>query len=227
MVKRTLPFIACYIILFALMLSLLIVFPKKDLHIFLNSFHTDIEDYFFRFYSFLAEGPLYVLFVIPLLFRQFWWTAFYAICEITGAIFVTILKHIFVMPRPLSYFGEDISSQLPIVNGIKLHSTLSFPSGHTSTFFIFFTVCVILIAVHRQKNSSTNVDRPALCQKKTLYSPWLISSQVLLLLMAAIGGYSRIYLSQHFLLDVFTGSIIGILIPFCLLPIFKKKMLEN
>ena len=34
-----------------------------------------------------------------------------------------------------------------------------------------------------------------------------------LVMLAALGGYSRVYLSQHFLSDVCVGSIIGFVSP--------------
>jgi membrane-associated phospholipid phosphatase len=47
-----------------------------------------------------------------------------------------------------------------------------------------------------------------------------------LLVLAALGGYSRIYLSQHFLSDVCMGSIIGFITP-CLIFYFgRNKILE-
>ena len=48
----------------------------------------------------------------------------------------------------------------------------------------------------------------------------------LLLILAALGAYSRIYLSQHFLSDVCVGSIIGFITP-CLVFFFgKNKILQ-
>jgi len=49
-------------------------------------------------------------------------------------------------------------------------------------------------------------------------------SLLLLLSLAALGAYSRVYLSQHFLSDVCVGSIIGFLTP-CLLFYFGRNKL--
>lgn len=213
MFNRTLPFTAGYALLFVVMASMLMCYPKGELHILLNSVHTHIEDLFFKYFTVCAEWPLYVIGLLPLLFRKMWWVVFYAASEGVGAIVVTALKHIFRMPRPLTFFNDDINSYLPVVDGVKLHHTLSFPSGHTSTFFVFITVCVILLALHRK-------ERMKLDAKGSMF----VASQIALLLIAALGGYSRIYLSQHFLLDVFAGSIIGIAVPFALFPLFALKL---
>ena len=47
-----------------------------------------------------------------------------------------------------------------------------------------------------------------------------------MLFLAALGGYSRIYLSQHFMVDVCVGSIIGFVTPFVVFWLSRKKILK-
>ena len=47
-----------------------------------------------------------------------------------------------------------------------------------------------------------------------------MSLQVLFFILALLGGYSRIYLSQHFATDVFAGGIIGVISVAILYPAF-------
>lgn len=216
MLKRTVPYVSGYALLFVVMAVLLAAFSKGELHIMLNSVHTQVGDVLLKHFSRLAEWPLYVLGGLPLFFRLKWWVAFYAACESASAIVVTALKHMFNMPRPSLFFQGAISEYLPVVEGVKLHRSLSFPSGHTSTFFIFVTVAVILLSLRCHYRQTTRLQGTA-----------LYSCQLALLLLAAVGGYSRIYLSQHFLMDVFAGSIIGICIPFALYPLFAAKLKES
>jgi membrane-associated phospholipid phosphatase len=49
---------------------------------------------------------------------------------------------------------------------------------------------------------------------------------VLLVAFAALGAYSRIYLSQHFLSDVCVGSIIGVVTPLLMFYFFGQKILK-
>lgn len=90
MLKRSLPFIVGYLVLFVLMVALEVVYPKGELHIMLNSVHTKVGDVFFRFYSILAEWPLYVLAAFVLLASKKWWVVFYAasecVCPYRGGI---------------------------------------------------------------------------------------------------------------------------------------------
>jgi membrane-associated phospholipid phosphatase len=52
------------------------------------------------------------------------------------------------------------------------------------------------------------------------------TSILALLALAALGGYSRIYLSQHFLSDVCVGSIIGIIAPFVVFFLLQNKLVK-
>jgi membrane-associated phospholipid phosphatase len=51
-------------------------------------------------------------------------------------------------------------------------------------------------------------------------------AMLLLLAFAVIGAFTRVYLSQHFLLDICVGSIIGFTTPFLMFYLFKKKILK-
>ena len=54
--------------------------------------------------------------------------------------------------------------------------------------------------------------------------------QVALFVLAALGAYSRIYLSQHFAIDVFAGVLVGTLIPiicYAVLYRFEDKKWYN
>ncbi|MBQ6723776.1 MAG: phosphatase PAP2 family protein, partial [Paludibacteraceae bacterium] len=48
--------------------------------------------------------------------------------------------------------------------------------------------------------------------------------QIILVLLAALGAYSRIYLSQHFAMDVFGGVVVGLTISVLCFAIFYRYM---
>ncbi len=104
----------------------------------------------------------------------------------------TGLKQIFSHPRPSLYF----SLQTPpyIINSIpevSLHTGYnSFPSGHT---LMAFTLFALLTFLARKK-------------------PW----GLLFFAAAFLTALSRIYLGQHFLKDVYAGSITGLILA-CLI----------
>lgn len=218
--KKTLSIYgSAYLVLLIIVLGMLYVYPKLELHLMLNAYHTRMQDTFFKYYSMLAEGPLYVLALLPLLWKKIGMTVFFALCELSGGAVLQILKHLFSFERPVSAFENCSNMMLPLVQGVDMHHSNSFPSGHASTFFVFCTCCALILAYYyHQKN------KPLDHKKEIL----LNVSLLLLLTLAALGAYSRIYLSQHFLSDVCMGSIIGFTTP-CLIFYFgwKKIMKLN
>jgi membrane-associated phospholipid phosphatase len=187
-----------------------------ELHLLLNSCHTELQDVFFKYYTILAEWPLYVLALLPLFWKKKEITIFFALCELSGGAILQILKHTLSFERPICAFENCQNVVLPLVQGVDMHHGNSFPSGHASTFFVFCTCCAIILAYRYKKHEPHS--------RKV----WLLFnlSLLALLILAALGAYSRVYLSQHWLSDVCVGSIIGFITP-CLMFYFgKNKILK-
>jgi membrane-associated phospholipid phosphatase len=183
----------------------------------LNSFHSGVLDFFFKFYTLMAEWPLYVLAFLPSLWKRNKMTLFFAMCELTGGTILQILKHTISNPRPVSVFEDYPDLVLPLVQGVDMHHSNSFPSGHASTFFMFCTCSVIVLAYFFSRKDAL----------KTLRNQILFDvALVALLVLAAMGAYSRVYLSQHFLSDVCVGSIIGFTTPFLMFLLCRNKVLK-
>ena len=201
-----------YFVLILFLFGLLFIYPKLELHLLLNSWHTGIQDVFFKYYSMLAEWPLYVLALLPLFWRKYKITIFFALCELSGGAMLQILKHTFSFDRPICAFENYHEMILPLVQGVNMHHSNSFPSGHASTFFVFCTCCALILAYHYKKREHHS--------RKT----WLLFNLELLalLILATLGAYSRVYLSQHWLFDVCVGSIIGFISP-CLMFYFGRN----
>lgn len=167
---------------------------KIESHLILNSYHSPSLDLFFKYFTEIGGWFPFIVAAILLLFK---WkiSLFILIGQLIATLITTPLKHIIQAPRPSVIFNE-LKINLPLVDGVDLHSTLSFPSGHTSAAFAFCFAIAIF------------------CSK------WW--QRVLCLILACLGGYSRIYLSQHFLQDILAGSIIGIIAILILIPFTKK-----
>lgn len=210
-------YVVAYLILLSTILGMLYVYPKLELHLMLNSHHTGVQDTFFPYFSILAEGPLYILALLPMLWKKFRLTLFFALCELSAGTILQVLKHIISHPRPVSAFEEYSDAVLPVVQGVDLHHSNSFPSGHASTFFVFCTCCVLLLAYRYGQRVRQN-------SQESCILPCVLA--LLLLAFAALGAYSRIYLSQHFLSDVCVGSIIGVVTPLLMYYFFGQKILK-
>ncbi len=98
-------------------------------------------------------------------------------------------------PRPKTYFA-DLGVSLSFIEGVKVHAYNAFPSGHTMTAFGLAT----FLALYWQDRRLS----------------------LLLLLLAALVGFSRIYLLQHFLIDVCVGSVIGTMLGFAVHAVSKR-----
>lgn len=206
-----------YLLLLTAILVMMYIYPKPELHLMLNSFHSGVLDFFFKFYTLMAEWPLYVLAFLPSLWKRNKMTLFFAMCELTGGTILQILKHTICNPRPVSVFEDYPDLVLPLVQGVDMHHSNSFPSGHASTFFMFCTCSVIVLAYFFSRKDALKTLR-----NRILFDVALVA----LLVLAAMGAYSRVYLSQHFLSDVCVGSIIGFTTPFLMFWLCRNKVLK-
>lgn len=179
-------FLLGYVLIFPALFVVVLVYSRAELHLFTNSFHSGFMDVLMRYWTWFGDGLLQVVLAVLLLmisFRYFF-TALAAFG--LGGISVQLLKRLLFseFPRPVTYFELlGRKDELYLVPGIDFYSWLSFPSGHTTTAFaIFFSL--------------------ALLTKSKV-------AQAGLFILALGVGYSRIYLSQHFLMDVVAGSFLG------------------
>ena len=182
--------------------------PKGDLHWLLCNRHTPARDIFFRYYTHVAEWFPYVLCVLLLLFGRVGNGLFASAAMVFSSLTTQICKHLINAPRPVTWFAENIPDiRLPLVEGVEMNYWHSFPSGHTTSFFALAFVASILITKRLTAHGLTGVAGML---------------QALLFLLAALGGYSRIYLCQHFALDVFAGVMVGLLITCICYAIFSR-----
>ena len=210
-------YVIAYLVLLMVVLGMLYAYPKPELHLLMNCHHSSFQDTFFKYYSVLAEWPLYVLALLPLLWKKVRLTVFFAVCELTGGALLQILKHLISFDRPVSVFETIPDQTLPLVEGVTMYHSNSFPSGHASTFFMFCTCLVIILAYHYSRK-----DKLSNMKARILFC----GASLLLLVLAAMGAYSRVYLSQHFLSDVCVGSIIGFTTPFLMFYLCRDKILK-
>lgn len=168
----------------------LLVVPKAELHLALCQPHTRFLDVVIPAFTNLVDWLPYLV-VLLLLFYRAGWATFLASNLLLSTFIVQPIKHIIGAPRPLTWFAENMPDiRLPLVEGVRMNYWLSFPSGHTTTFFVlFFSLSIILYAEN--------------IKGKNILS-------LLCFLCASFGAYTRIYLSQHFALDIFAGILIAV-----------------
>ena len=204
--KQNAIFIGLSLILVVVLGLALLYIPQGELHLLLCDRHTPARDIFYRYYTHVAEWFPYVVCVALLLFSSIGNGVFASSAMILSALSTQILKHIINAPRPVTWFEMFMpEAQLPLVEGVKMNHWFSFPSGHTTSFFaLAFVVCILFTNSPRVPRHSKSI------------------VQILLFALASLGGYSRIYLSQHFAIDVFAGVVVGVGITVLCYAIFSR-----
>jgi len=207
-------FLALSLILLVVLGLALVYIPKGDLHMLLCDRHTPARDIFYRYYTQVAEWFPYVLCVALLLFGRIGDGVLASSAMILSALTTQLFKHIINAPRPITWFAQQFPDlQLPLTEGVRMNHWYSFPSGHTTSFFaLAFVLCILL----------TRKPRNPRCPRTTS-----AIIQILLFALAALGAYSRIYLSQHFAADVFAGVLVGTLITILCYAVFYRFEDQN
>ena len=211
-------------LLLALSLGLALIYiPKGELHLLLCDRHTHARDIFYRYYTTLAEWLPYVICVALLLFAKLGEGIFASTAMLLSTLLTQVCKHIVNAPRPVTWFTEHCPDiQLPLVDGVRMNLWYSFPSGHTTSFFAMtLAVCILLT---ERLSASAVYQRSGHIAKRSYSVSGLtaIAVQLLLFFAATLGAYSRIYLSQHFAMDVFAGLLVGILSTLASYAIFYR-----
>lgn len=188
--KQTLPFLVPTLVLALVLGTLLLLCSKNELHLLLCQPHMPFLDTIVPIFSDLVDWLPYLV-VVLLLFYRAGWATFLASNLLLSTLIVQPIKHLVNAPRPITWFAENMPDvTLPLVEGVRMNHWLSFPSGHTTTFFVlFFSLSIILCAEN--------------IKGKNILS-------FLCFLCASFGAYTRIYLSQHFALDIFAGILIAV-----------------
>lgn len=166
-------------------------YGKIQLQLLVNQTHTPFQDAFFKLATSVGNGWTVSVAVLAVALYHFgdvkrmfsvWLLGMFSL--LSCGILAQFLKRV-VFPharRPISVIGRE---SLYLVTGVEVQHAYSFPSGHATVAFAFFSFLAFLL--HR---------------KKYLQLP--------MALCAALVAYSRVYLSQHFTGDILAGTLLGI-----------------
>jgi membrane-associated phospholipid phosphatase len=166
----------------ALMLLHLFIGPVSSV-VLINGLHNKLLDYLFKYITNLGDGIVLIPIALLMLFKGLYHSISFIIAALLqGTILIICKKILFTASaRPIQYLQHETVHFIP---GVVVHHWNTFPSGHTTTAFGMFILLALVL-----HNASIS---------------WF------LLFIAVLVGISRIYLLQHFALDVAIGGIIGI-----------------
>lgn len=171
-----------FLISLLILMAFSLVVPKGADVLWINGHHSRLLDSFFKTVTDLGNGIVFVPILIATLFVRYRHAVGAVTASIVHGLLVSFFKRL-VFPGASRPIGELDNQLLHFVAGVTVHSSHSFPSGHTATAF-----CAAMFVALLSKNKSVSV---------------------FALVIALLVGYSRVYLLQHFLIDVAAGALIG------------------
>jgi membrane-associated phospholipid phosphatase len=159
---------------------------KHELFFHLNNDYGCAADLFFRYYTNAGDGIGWaVLLVIFILAGKKKYIPLLVSACLISTLLVQVCKNFVLPDSPRPSAAIENKAMMHTVEGVDLHSTHSFPSGHTTSAFCYFLIGVLFI---RQG--------------------WFIIAGFIAALLA---GWARVYLAQHFPLDVAVGMLAAVL----------------
>jgi membrane-associated phospholipid phosphatase len=147
-----------------------------------NLLHKPNLDFFFVYYTRFGEWPLIALSIAIALYKNSRLGLWFGMCFLLELLIVQGLKFGLNEPRPIQELG-NVLFQAP---NNAIAAWRSFPSGHTAG---AFTALGFFAVISRFR-----------------------SLEILYAILAALVGFSRLYLGQHYLHDVAAGICIALLI---------------
>lgn len=184
-------------ILGALLILVSTIYGKNECFLWANGNGGKMADFFFKYITHLGDGAIFIPLFIWILWKH---KSFWRLIILT-AVFSTIITQgakLFLFngaPRPTKAITDAFIHQ---VAGVEVHQFNSFPSGHTATAFAAY---LLILIIHPSKY-------------------WLVFGFILTSLIA----YSRVYLAQHFPIDLGAGifaAVISVVLSYSI--IYQKK----
>lgn len=177
---------------------LLLLIPRDTISLWINHNYHHFLDKSFLFFNKIGTVEFSLITVsFFLIFKGWKWALKAGICFLCVMLITQILKYL-VFPgtlRPTLYFQEGV---LRLIEGVKQLETESFPSGHTSAAFSIAT----FLALYKSGRN------------------W----NCIFAFFALIVAYGRVYLSQHFVTDIYMGMLIGIVVTSLIYVYYPQKM---
>ena len=199
-IKENIGAFSIFILFFITGFAFVISFPKLEIQQYINSFYHPIGNSIFKFITHLAEGWFTVPLLIFLLIYNWRKGLYIGFSYAISSILVALLKRLVFsnFKRPHGFKELIENKEYNWLYEVEMPSNLSFPSGHTTVAFcVFFGLALII----PNKKIGTA-----------------------LVVLAVLVGFSRTYLSYHFLMDVVAGSLLGIVTAIGMYYALRKKL---
>jgi len=199
--KNNCVYILLYIAILAYLGVILLNHGKVQIHQYINAYVGNaFVDVFFKYITNLGDGLFAVIVVIIMLFFNVKKALYILLSYLSASLVATILKaYVYTQHwRPAFVFQYFVNKPLHVVEGVFLNTgNNTLPSGHATAAFAVFISLVFISKNHVLKS--------------------------LFFLLAILATYSRTHLSQHWLIDIYIGSIIGFSFALLCYTLFYNK----
>ena len=182
------------------------IYDQQEGHILINQYYNELWDQLFPYITHIGDGLTAIIIIVTL----FIWKEKYGYIALFAFLFTTVITHglkFIVFPdaeRPFlllwEYFHDGPGHVVLPKEDMKVH--YSFPSGHTTSAMSIFCLLAVIL------------------NKKMKWTGLFFAS------LAMLASFSRVYLSQHFVEDVFLGTIIGTLGTLIMFVWLDKKLVS-
>ena len=206
--NRIKTYIFCCATYFLLGSVVLYLYPKGELELLVNAKYMPVLDVFFKYWTHIGDGLFFTGVIIAMLFVSYY---FCIVGTCIGLLHSAVIQYLKLKvfdqsQRPFKFFKDVPDLNIHLVDGVEIYDYNSFPSGHTSTAFAMITFIVLMLLIRFGKAN------PVI--------------QFTLFTIALLVGFSRIYLFQHFFIDTYFGSMIGIVCAFVVVYLFELTALK-
>jgi len=200
------PFFAFSLAILLIFAYPILVIPKGEVVMLINVHHSSSLDFFFRYITHFGDGAVMAVLLIGLLLYSYKLSILAAFSIVIQSIIVSIFKRWLLkgLERPTAYLD---TFDWHFIDGVQVHGSNTFPSGHTTTAFALFAILIVVFG-----------------NRRFFYSLFFF-------MIAYLVGFSRVYLLQHFVVDAYFGAIFGVLSVILSLilmdKIFTKQKLDD
>ena len=203
LIKKNLYFFVPFFIALIIGAFLLLSNEKGTFVLHFAAERKPLIDSIFMYITQLGEEMVYAVLAVAFLFVRFRYSLLIGLLGVLNLVISAALKALFAMPRPgFVYWMDKYCGDIHYIPDfyVGVSQTSSFPSGHTLSAFALYCFTSLII---KQKG-------------------W----GFLFFTIALLVGISRIVLTQHFLMDVYAGSICGVLVAMSVYALQKRVALS-
>lgn len=155
-------------------------------------------DTFYKYFTHVGDGIFAFALAFVMIFFNPKRGQYILFAYLFAGLTSSCIKWLFNYVRPFHYFVYYRKHyELNLVDGVEMLGERSFPSGHSTAAFVVFSALAF---------STENK-----------------FAKVIFFIIAVNAAFSRMYLSQHWLVDILTGSLIGITYAIILYFAFYKS----